>query len=727
MNGMPKKFKYSLNKKLMMLFIVLLSLATFGIGVSGYYIASKALQDKGEVTLKNAVVMALKLIEAEHGKSLAGAITEERAKENVKLALLGPMNDDGTRTLHGKIDLGQNGYMIIYDLSGTEIMHPTLEGLNVIDATDMKNPNHYIVRDQIEKGLSGGGFTYYSWVLPHSDVIADKIAYAGYDPNWGWIVSATAYEMDFNASARIILLVLMLIYLGLMILVTVIAAGVLRRVTWPVIQVSEGMDAVSQGVYQTIPEVISQDEIGQLTKGYNLMVESMDVTRKNLTYQTEKLSYLAYNDELTKLPNRNRFKKHVNTRMMTCNGDAYLVQIDIRAFKVINSTMGYDQGDELLKKVGAYFKSQIEDIFFIARTSGNEFSVWLEEKSAVQVRTSIEKLQDGIRKYLIANDFMHPLDYHVAVANFPDQGLDFETLYNKVSMAMKHAKEQRNTKIYMFDSDMEKAILDELEMRKYLKVAIEEKKITVHYQEKYDFVKQKVVGVEALSRWFSDELGYVSPNVFIPALSELNLTSKFGDYMIDRVMRDYAKLKEIYGEGISVSINISPTHFLEVGFLTTVMQALVFHNVPAEKVILEVTEDIFIADFKKISTIITSLHVLGLKVSIDDFGTGYSSFNYLKSIDFDEMKIDKTFMDQILDDDKAFKLFQILCEIAKIYDYDIVAEGVETMEQLEMIKGTSLRIVQGYLFSKPQPIEKLKRHKETKHIEIENIETNKEQ
>ncbi|PKM58150.1 MAG: hypothetical protein CVU98_02460 [Firmicutes bacterium HGW-Firmicutes-3] len=717
MDAMPKKIKYTLNKKLMMLFIVLLSLATFGIGISGYYIASKALQDKGEVTLKNAVVMALKIIEAEHGKSLAGAITEERAKENVKLALLGPRNEDGTRTLHGKIDLGHNGYMIIYDLSGTEIMHPTLEGLNVIDVTDMKDPNHYIVRDQIEKGLSGGGFTYYSWVLPHSDVIADKIAYASYDPNWGWIVSATAYETDFNASARMILLVLMLIYIGLMILVTVIAAGILRRVTWPVILVSEGMDAVSQGLYKTIPEVTSQDEIGQLTKGYNLMVESMDVTRKNLTYQTEKLSYLAYNDELTKLPNRNRFKKHVNTRIMACSGEAYLVQIDVRAFKVINSTMGYDQGDELLKKIGAYFKSQIRDMFFIARTSGNEFSVWLEEKSVVQVRASIEKLQDGIRKYLIVNDFMHPLDYHVAVANFPDQGLDFESLYNKVSMAMKHAKEQKNTKIYLFDSDMEKAILDELEMRKYLKVAIEEKKIAVHYQEKYDFVKQKVVGVEALSRWFSDELGYVSPNVFIPALSELNLTSKFGDYMIDMVMRDYAKLKEIYGEGISVSINISPTHFLEVGFLTTVMQALVFHNVPAEKVILEVTEDIFIADFKKISTIITSLHVLGLKVSIDDFGTGYSSFNYLKSIDFDEMKIDKTFMDQILDDDKAFKLFQILCEIAKIYDYDIVAEGVETMEQLEMIKGTSLRIVQGYLFSKPQPIEKLKRHIETKHIE----------
>lgn len=706
----------------MLLFVVLLSLATFGIGISGYYIASKALQDKGEVTLKNAVVMALKLIEAEYGKSLAGVITEEKAQENIKEVLLGPMNEDGTRTLHGKIDLGQNGYMIIYDLEGTEVMHPTLEGLNVIDVTDMKNPNNYIVKDQIEKGLSGGGFTYYSWVLPHSEVIADKIAFAGYDPNWGWIVSATAYEIDFNASARIILLVLAFIYVGLMVLVTVIAAGILKRVTRPVIQVSEGMNAVSKGIYQTITEVASQDEIGQLTKGYNLMVESMDVTRKNLIYQTEKLSYLAYNDELTKLPNRNRFKKHVINQMKQCDKDAYLVQIDVRAFKVINSTMGYDQGDELLKKIGAYLKSQIEDIFFIARTSGNEFSIWLEEKSAVQVRTSIEKLQEGIHKFLITNDFMHPLDYHVAIANFPEQGLDFETLYNKVSMAMKHAKEQKDTKIYLFDSDMEKAIIDELEMRKYLKVAIEEGKIAVHYQEKYDFVKRKVVGVEALSRWFSDELGYVPPNIFIPALSELNLTSKFGDYIIDRAMGDYAKLKEIYGEGISVSINISPTHFLEVGFLTTVMQALVFHNVPAEKVILEVTEDIFIADFKKIATIITSLHVLGLKVSIDDFGTGYSSFNYLKSMDFDEMKIDKTFMDQILEDEKAFKLFQILCDIAKIYDYDIVAEGVETMEQLEKIKGTSLKIVQGYLFSKPLPINKLKGHQEVKIIESKYME-----
>jgi EAL domain-containing protein (putative c-di-GMP-specific phosphodiesterase class I) len=241
-------------------------------------------------------------------------------------------------------------------------------------------------------------------------------------------------------------------------------------------------------------------------------------------------------------------------------------------------------------------------------------------------------------------------------------------------------------------------------MGNHLHKALKNHEITVYYQSKINFETKKVVGVEALARWKSEELGFVPPNIFIPAITKLNLMNEFGSYMIDQVLGSYKKIQKKYGEDVSVSINISPANFMDSKFYSRLKETVLHYQVPPEKVILEITEDVFISDYDGICDIITKVHNLGIRVSIDDFGTGYSSLNYLTNMNFDEMKIDKSFIDQIIDDEKVFKLFQILCNIAEVYGYDIVAEGVETKKQLEKIKETSLKVIQGYLFSKPEPL-----------------------
>lgn len=699
-----KKFRESFNQKIIALFISMLVVSSIFIGITGYFIAHKALDAKGEVILKNSAIQAVELINSKYAMVQSGALSLEAAQEEVKEVLSGKLNPDGTRTLNHLIDLGTNGYMIIYDQFGTEVMHPTLEGQNVWNVVDYKEDTHFIVQEQIKTAKSGGGFVNYQWLYPHSDKIGDKISYNLYEPNWKWTVVATAYKSDFNKQANTILKILLISIFLIGSLISIIITTYVNRITSPILKVSEGMIQVGKGHYDILPlTIVTDDEIGRLIRGYNGMVESLSKAEKDLASQNEKLHYLAYHDELTGLLNRHGLKEAVSNRLSKIQS-GYFVQLDIVGLKSINSTMGYDQGDRLLNLFGEYFSIHFHEPFYCARTGSNEFSLWLESLEMSETSHLVYNLRHELKQYLERNDFTQMIDFYLSMSLYPSQGDNFDTLYEEATMAMKQAKEKKDLSINVYEPNMKYAIENELLMRQYLHKALLNQEILPYYQSKIDYTTHTVVGVEALARWTSEELGIVSPAVFIPAITQLNMMIEFTEYMFKCVLNDYNELKAKYGDHISVSVNISPSFFLDKDFYAKMNRYISESNVPADKIILEITEDIFIADFKEVSVIIRNLHEIGFKISIDDFGTGYSSLNYLTTFDFDEIKIDKTFIDQIIEDEKVFNLFKIICNIAEIYNYDIVAEGVETNSQLDKISQTSLKVIQGYLFSKPEPL-----------------------
>ena len=270
---------------------------------------------------------------------------------------------------------------------------------------------------------------------------------------------------------------------------------------------------------------------------------------------------------------------------------------------------------------------------------------------------------------------------------------------------MKYAKDQGDTKVHGYDATMEKAMRDEIALRNHLESALTNKEIMAYYQSKVDYETGEVVGVEALARWISEPLGFIGPNVFIPAVHSFFLDVEFGEYMIDHVFANYAKLKEKYGEKVHVSINISPAYFASSNFVVYTKKALAKYQIPASQIIYEITEDLFIDDIGNITCVAEEIRSMGISLSIDDFGTGYSSMSYLGNLQFDEMKIDKAFVDELTKNPRAVKLFKTLCNIAEVFDYRLVAEGVETKEQLEIIRETSVKVIQGYLFSRPEPLE----------------------
>jgi diguanylate cyclase (GGDEF)-like protein len=673
-------------------------------GISSYFIAKKALAEKGKVVLKNSVVQALALIHSEYGKVQAGLISKEASQETIKKILIGPMGSDGTRQLHKNIDLSEHGYFIIYDKTGLEVLHPTLEEQNVWNVTDFNDEDHYIAREQIETALNGGGYTYYAWRLPYSDKIGKKISYAAFSPDWEWIVVSTAYELDFVNEATWILYTIVLVTVILVIFTGYAGTIYIKSATKPILDIARGMKNVTQGRYQAIHPGNYNDETQILIDGYNTMIASLEKAKHKITIKNNRLTYLAYNDDLTQLPNRNGLKEYVNQRLDNGCQFGYLAQLDIIGLKLVNLTIGYDQGDRVLGLFGKNLRQYKTKTCYPARTGSNEFSIWLEDVAPQDVSPLLEKIRCNGKQYIIENGYNQILDIYLTLTEYDSPQKSFDTLYEETTTAMRTARENKNLSLTLFEASMKKRVEDELAMRQHLGKAILEKELIPYYQAKVDFTTEKIVGVEALARWISSEIGFVPPNVFIPYINQLNLITQFTDYMIDKVLGDYQALTMKYDSDLTISINVSPLCFMEKNFTGKIERAITKHKIPPNILILEITEDIFIADYEEINKIITKLRQLFVKVSIDDFGTGYSSLNYLMNIHPDEIKLDKSFVDQILDDDKAFYMFDTLCDIAENFGYSIVAEGVETKEQLEKISTTSLKIIQGYLFSKPEPL-----------------------
>ncbi|MBC7959824.1 MAG: EAL domain-containing protein [Vallitaleaceae bacterium] len=696
--------QFTLNKRLLLFISILMLISTTTLGFSGYAIAKQQLDEKGETILKNSVKMARMIISTKYDQVLSGQIEEQDAIEELKETLSGVMQKDGTRKLHHLVDLGKNGYFMIYDLDGNEVMHPMLEGQNVLDVRDVYDDGFYLVKDQIKKGLSGGGFTHYSWAYPHSSEIGKKVTYSEYDGNWRWIIIASAYTSDFNQGAYGIIKVILVVSFVLLAIGIIGSIMFVVRITKPIGQVFNGMKAVEMGVYASIDAETAKDEIGMLTSGYNQMVSAINEAKTHLDEQAKHIRYLAFYDELSGLPNRNQLKEEVNSRLTNMDFIGTLVQIDVVDFKMINSTIGYENGNTILQQIGRALSNILGDVQYVARMSGNEFCIWTEGLKPEAIETMLVTLKIFIKKQLLQIDIIQGIEFYCVLVNYPAHGDTFEALYNKTSIAMKYAKVAKSFHVIPYDAIMEESFEKEMQMRKYLKMAIEQGEITIAYQNKVDSSTKEVVGVEALARWHSPTLGAVSPVVFIPAIQKTNSTIEFGCYILRKVLGDYTGLQKKFHDEITVSINISPLFFMEKSFVSRVEEGIKKFNVPANKIILEITEDILIDDLDYILSVIDELRRMGVKISLDDFGTRYSSLNYLKSLKIDELKIDKSFVDQILTDEKAFQMFKFVCNIAAVYHYDIIAEGVETIEQLEKITEAGVRIIQGYLFSRPEAL-----------------------
>lgn len=429
---------------------------------------------------------------------------------------------------------------------------------------------------------------------------------------------------------------------------------------------------------------------------------------KNTNDYIMKSNYQAYHDQLTKLGNRRYFLEILESSVREFgNKYSYLLLIDLDYFKTVNDTLGHDVGDELLREVAQrMLKLSNEYGNYTARLGGDEFCVLSDTyKNEAQCLDSAklfaEKLHSEIKKtYDIMGNHLY-ISASIGVSVVNNKSVNAAKFLKEADMAMYEAKNNGRDGVIVFSEDLYALVQSKLEIERLLYFAIEENEITLNYQPQVDN-KDKVVGCEVLVRWNSNKLGAIGPDVFIPIAENTGYIIELGEYILTESFKTINEWSKNNLPIQTVSINISMRQILHKDFVSMVGRV---HNEYIDNdckigIIFEITETSSSDDLSSLKATIRLLKEYGINFSIDDFGTGYSSLSYLSEISLIELKIDKTFVDKI-SEPKQKLLIKLMVDIAKNLNLTVVAEGVETVWQRQLLEDMECDLYQGYLFSKP--------------------------
>ena len=422
----------------------------------------------------------------------------------------------------------------------------------------------------------------------------------------------------------------------------------------------------------------------------------------------------AQHDILTGLYNRRYFMEYMeslNERLAESHKTACMFLIDLDHFKTINDSLGHDVGDKLLIEVSQRIENYVKDTHMVARLGGDEFILVSKELSNKEFKDDpgcvfAEDLLNVIRQpYDIDGHHLH-ISASIGVHQI-NPSFNFTTNFiREVDIAMYEAKSQGRDGVIIFNKDLAQRVERHLLIEQKLHHALKEKKINIYYQPQFD-KNELVVGCESLIRWYDYDLGILNPEEFIPIAENTGLILELGSYVLKETFESVSRWNAKGLKLKSFSVNVSMRQLLCDTFVDEVAQLMKIYFPKREhgqKIFFEITEHVFAEDMKKVVMIMNSLKKLGISFSIDDFGTGYSSLSYLKVLPIDEVKIDKSFIARLSDSKNDKKMISTIISIAKNFDLNIVAEGVETFEQLSFLNRIDCDVFQGFYFEKPMPL-----------------------
>jgi len=416
----------------------------------------------------------------------------------------------------------------------------------------------------------------------------------------------------------------------------------------------------------------------------------------------ERVFKLAFFDQLTGLANKNHFFDTLTKEKLE-NG--ILVIFNIKGLNLVNSIYGAEVGDRMLMMIANTMLDRVEEASHIARTSGSEFVWYYKDSNVENMINRFNDFEARVHESEVEIESKRIIRFYGGYVLINDSSQSIHHYFQMASIALEQAKVHKESILLPYDAETEKRFRYEEQVKALLSSAITNREFTISYQEKKDSNTKETIGVEALARWHSLEIGQVSPAVFIPIVEKTNLTVAFGNMIVKQVLSEYERLCKRYGESISVSINISPVHLSSPLFVKNIITIVNEYKVEPDKIIFEVTEEALIDNVEMALGVIKELRNFGFKISLDDFGTGFSSLNYLSRLEVDELKIDRSFVTQLDHESKTSVLLQAIINLKDTYGFSVVAEGVETQSQCDILNRLGCSNIQGYLFSKPTPLE----------------------
>ncbi len=426
-----------------------------------------------------------------------------------------------------------------------------------------------------------------------------------------------------------------------------------------------------------------------------------DITSEK--YLEEQILKLKYTDPITGFPNRNRFLEDVSRALKKeSKREHILFLIDIRDFSGINEIYGSDIGNRILRKVGLLLKKSLFERDIVGRTGGDEFGVLAKDVSKKDITAVIQKLFALFSEPINVNGKPVKLSVNVGASIYPQDATTAQELLDKASTALAFAKREGENTYRFFSKEITLMVEEHFRMKSYLERAIEEDRFLLFFQPIYRLPTLDIVGFESLMRLKDEEGKILTPKDFIELLEKTGLIRNVEDILLEKLRSFILKLKD----NLIVAFNVSPKSFKDEKFVSKVIE--VSKDVK-ERMILEITERLFVEDPQYALEFLTEVKKHGVKVAIDDFGTGYSSLAYLESLPVDIIKIDMGFVHRMVESDKSLAVVETIVELARRLSIKTIAEGVETQEQLRLLKLLGCNFVQGFLLSKPMSQEEVEK------------------
>lgn len=479
-------------------------------------------------------------------------------------------------------------------------------------------------------------------------------------------------------------------------IITIILAFILsfylsENIAKPIIELKNTFQKGASGNLNIRSEINSDDEIGEAAQSFNKM---MDVI-KNLTY----------NDSLTGLPNISYFKKELENHLDKIeNRKLYLCAVGIDDFKSINDSFGHNIGDQILKKLADRISNELETEQLISRV-GDEFYFYIKEKKSKAI---VEKRLHNILGHINSDYFIYEniiyLKSSMGISVYPDDSKKVDKLLKNASLAMHSVKRNSSDKMAFYSINADKNISEKKKLENDLAAALKNEEFILHYQSFNNSQDESILGFEVLIRWQHPTKGLIPPGVFIPLAEENGFIKEIGNWVLEKSCNEIKQLNDLFDSDYYLSVNVSPEQFVAEDFIKTVENILHKTKLKAENLELEITERTTVENVDYTIDVLNKLNQMGVKTAIDDFGTGYSSLNYIKRFALNTLKIDKSFIDDFINNGNNRAIVNTIITLAHNLNLKVVAEGVENKEQAQQLKLFGCDTIQGYYYCRPIPL-----------------------
>jgi diguanylate cyclase (GGDEF)-like protein len=479
-----------------------------------------------------------------------------------------------------------------------------------------------------------------------------------------------------------------------------------RKISKPVRELAGAMHEVTERHnFGARVSLSGADEIAQLGSGFNTMLAELEKRAAEKTAFEAQLKLQALNDELTGLPNRRLLADRLSHALDVAKRESHqvaLLYVDLDGFKLVNDSLGHAIGDLLLRQVGDRLRSRVRKSDTLARLGGDEFAVVLSGLHARDEASQVAgELLEVLGPPFMVEDHEITISASIGASIFPDNGATPVLLLQQADSAMYAAKRSGKNRMVYFSEELGDSVRERLNLETQLRNALAHGEIRVDYQPEFDVASRRLVRFEALARWLHPALGAISPGKFIPIAEETGLIVPLGIYVMEMACREAVRWQSMTARPLQVAVNVSSIQLMRETFVEEVAGVLRHTGLDPHLLQIELTESVMLKGPQRVADAMTRLATLGVSLAIDDFGTGYSCLSYLPRLPFDALKIDRSFVNDVGTRPEIDAMVHSLVTLAHNLGMQVIAEGVETEKQMEMIAWLGCNEAQGYLLGRP--------------------------